>query len=71
MAKSYRVHEFAELAGVTVKALHHYDRLGLLKPARTQAGYRAYKTVHLARLEQIVALKSLGIPLKQIRTILE
>jgi MerR family transcriptional regulator, thiopeptide resistance regulator len=71
MAKSYRVHEFAELAGVTVKALHHYDRLGLLKPARTPAGYRAYNAVHLARLEQIVALKSLGIPLKQIRTILE
>ena len=71
MAKSYRVHEFAELAGVTVKALHHYDRLGLLKPARTRAGYRAYTTAHLARLEQIIALKSLGIPLKQIRTVLE
>ena len=31
----YRVHEFAELPGVTVKTLHHYDRLGLLKPTRT------------------------------------
>jgi len=38
----YRVHEFAELAGVTVKAVHHYDRLGLLKPARNEAGYRLY-----------------------------
>jgi len=71
MAKSYRVHEFAELAGVTVKTLHHYDRLGLLKPARTRAGYRVYTTVHLARLEQIIALKSLAIPLKQVRTILD
>jgi DNA-binding transcriptional MerR regulator len=69
--KSYRVHEFADLAGVTVKALHHYDRLGLLKPARTRAGYRAYTAAHLARLEQIIALKSLGIPLKQIRSILD
>ena len=71
MAKSYRVHEFAELAGVTVKTLHHYDRLGLLKPARTRAGYRAYTTAHLARLEQIIALKSLDIPLRQIRAVLD
>ena len=71
MAESYRVHEFAELAGVTVKTLHHYDRLGLLKPARTRAGYRVYTTTHLARLEQIITLKSLGIPLKQIRAILD
>ena len=39
MKRLYRVHEFVELAGVTVKALHHYDRLGLLKPGRTDAGY--------------------------------
>jgi MerR family transcriptional regulator, thiopeptide resistance regulator len=68
---SYRVREFAELAGVTVKALHHYDRLGLLKPARTEAGYRVYSLADLPRLEQIVALRFLGIPLKQIRTLLE
>ena len=33
-AKMYQVHEFAEMAGVTVRTLHHYDRLGLLKPGR-------------------------------------
>src|SRR4030095_9562543 len=71
MAKSYRVHEFAELAGVTVKALHHYDRLGLLKPARSRNGYRVYTVSHLARLEQIIALKALGISLKQMRSILD
>jgi len=70
-ARTYRVHEFAELAGVTVKALHHYDRLGLLKPARTRNGYRLYSIAHLARLEQIIALKALGIPLKQMRSILD
>jgi MerR family transcriptional regulator, thiopeptide resistance regulator len=65
------IHEFAELAGVTVKALHHYDRLGLLKPARTCTGYRIYTGRDLERLEQIVALKFLGLPLKQIKTLLD
>jgi len=65
--KLYHVQEFGELAGVTVRALHHYDRLGLLKPRRTEAGYRLYSLGDLERLEQIVALKFLGIPLKQIR----
>lgn len=59
------------LAGVTVKALHHYDRLGLLRPARTKGGYRVYSAADLGRLEQIVALRFLGIPLKRIRTLLD
>jgi DNA-binding transcriptional MerR regulator len=67
----YRVQEFAQLAGVTVRALHHYDRLGLLKPSRTEAGYRLYSDRDLERLEQVVALKFIGIPLKQIRGLLE
>ncbi len=67
MAKTFRVRQFAELAGVTVKALRHYDRLGLLRPVRNEAGYRLYQLADLARLQQIVALKSLGLPLKQIR----
>jgi MerR family transcriptional regulator, thiopeptide resistance regulator len=67
----YKVQEFAELAGVTVRALHHYDRLGLLKPGgRTQSGYRLYNDGDLARLEQIVVLKFLGLPLKEIRELL-
>ena len=65
------VQEFAKLAGVTVRALHHYDRLGLLRPRRTASGYRVYAAADLERLEQIVALKFLGIPLKQIRTMLD
>lgn len=68
--KLHRTHEFATLAGVTVRTLHHYDRLGLLKPKRNGAGYRLYAAGDLARLEQIVALKFLGLPLKQIRTLL-
>jgi DNA-binding transcriptional MerR regulator len=71
LSRFYQVHEFAELAGVTVKALHHYERLGLLKPGRTGVGYRMYVERDLERLEQIIALKFLGLPLKQIKTVLD
>lgn len=67
----YRIQAFAELAGVTVRALHHYDRLALLKPKRTAAGYRLYGASDLERLEQIVALKFLGLPLSQIKAVLD
>lgn len=68
----YQASEFARLAGVTVRTLHHYDRVGLLKPSgRTAAGYRLYGERDFARLEQIVMLKFLGLPLKQIKSILE
>jgi MerR family transcriptional regulator, thiopeptide resistance regulator len=66
-----KAQEFAAMAGVTVRALHHYDRLGLLRPGRSPAGYRIYRAGDLARLEQIVALQFLGLPLKQIRELLE
>ena len=56
MERSYRVAEFAEMAGVTVRALHHYDRLGLLKPRRTRSGYRLYSPRDIERLEQIGAI---------------
>jgi len=67
----YRAHQFAELAGITVRTLHHYDRLGLLKPKRrTAAGYRLYEDRDLERLEQVVALKYLGMSLRQILSLL-
>lgn len=67
----YKVSEFAEKAGVTVRALHHYDRLGLLRPSgRTRAGYRLYGERDLARLQQIVTLKFIGLPLKEIKYLL-
>jgi DNA-binding transcriptional MerR regulator len=67
----YRTQQFAELAGVTVRTLHHYDRLGLLKPRRrTEAGYRLYEDRDLERLEQIVALKFLGLSLAEIGRLL-
>jgi DNA-binding transcriptional MerR regulator/uncharacterized damage-inducible protein DinB len=71
MAKQYQIQEFAELAGVTVKALHHYDRVGLLTPGRTTSGYRVYGERDLQTLEQIIALKFLGLPLKDIGKVLK
>jgi MerR family transcriptional regulator, thiopeptide resistance regulator len=69
--KRYRAKEFAKLAGVTVRTLHLYDRLGLLRAQRTHNGYRAYRDSDLERLEQIVALKFIGLPLKQIKRLLD
>src|SRR6516164_8735479 len=71
MGKLCRVQEFAKLAGITSKALRHYERVGLLKPARSNSGYRLYSERDLNRLEQIVALRFLGLPLRDIRTALE
>lgn len=68
----YKVSEFAEKAGVTIRTLHHYDRLGLLKPSgRTEAGYRLYTERDLARLQQIITLKFIGLPLSEIQALLD
>ena len=67
----YQTAEFAKHAGVTVRTLHHYDRVGLLKPsARTAKGFRLYGERDFARLQQIVTLKFIGFSLKQIKSIL-
>lgn len=62
------VKEVAELSGVSVRTLHHYDAIGLLGPAgRTEAGYRLYGDAELARLQQILLLRELGFSLADIR----
>lgn len=69
--KLFQAREFAAVTGVTVRTLHHYDRIGLLKPGRyTRAGYRLYSESDIGRLEQIVALKFIGFSLKEIKDIL-
>ena len=68
---TFRIQEFAKLAGVTVRALHHYDRLGLLSPPhRSAAGYRLYSHEDLGRLERILVLRYLGLPLREIAALL-
>ena len=57
--------------GVSVKALRVYEREGLLKPARTVAGWRIYRQGELERLSVILALKQLGLPLKRIGELLK
>jgi DNA-binding transcriptional MerR regulator len=56
--------------GLTTKALRVYEREGLLKPARTAAGWRVYGPEHFVRLHLIVVLRDLGLPLKAVRTLL-
>ena len=66
------VHEVSELTGVSVRALHHYDELGLLKPAAvTEAGYRLYDESSLVRLQSILLFRELQFPLKDIGAILD
>ncbi|MEV8510320.1 MerR family transcriptional regulator [Actinoplanes sp. NPDC051475] len=66
--REWRVGELARATGVTVRALHHYDRLGLLVPsARTAAGHRCYTGDDVRRLHVILALRSFGLSLAQIR----
>jgi MerR family transcriptional regulator, thiopeptide resistance regulator len=70
MARAYTIRQFAGIAGVSVRTLHHYDRIGLPSPERSVSGYRTYHEHDLEVLEQIVALRFIGIPLKQIKTLL-
>ena len=67
----WKIQQVADLTGVTVRALRHYDKLGLLPPARvTQAGYRLYGPAELDRLQQILFFRELEFPLAEIKAIL-
>lgn len=66
------VHEVSSLAGVSIRTLQYYDRIGLLHPTgRTEAGYRLYDDTDLERLQHILLFRELEFPLKDIRDILE
>ncbi len=66
------VREVSKLTGVSVRALHHYDAIGLLKPARvTDAGYRLYDENALERLHMILIYRELGLSLQEIGAILD
>ena len=72
MTKTYSVNQLARLAGVTVRTLHHYDDIGLLKPAFTgENRYRYYCEEELLRLQQILILRELDMPLAEIGAILD
>jgi len=66
------VHEVADISGVSVRTLHHYDAIGLLKPTRiTEAGYRLYDDAALARLQSVLLFRELQFPLREIGAILD
>ena len=66
------VHEVSRLAGVSIRTLQYYDKIGLLHPAGyTDAGYRLYDDTELERLQHILLFRELEFPLKDIRAILD
>jgi MerR family transcriptional regulator, thiopeptide resistance regulator len=71
-AQTWKVGALAQLTGVTVRALHHYDHLGLLTPSRhTEAGHRLYTSDDVARLYRISSLRRLGFSLEHIAQVLD
>jgi len=68
----YTVGELARRTGVTVRLLHHYDEIGLVRPsARTPAGYRLYEDGDVLRLQQVLFFRELGFPLDEIADVLD
>jgi len=68
----WTVGQVAALAGVSVRTLHHYDEIGLLRPSgRTHGGYRTYSVADLERLAQVVAYRELGFSLEQVAAVLD
>lgn len=65
------VHEVSKLAGVSIRTLQYYDKIGLLHPTGyTDAGYRLYDDADLERLQQILLFRKLEFPLKDIKAII-
>lgn len=68
----FTVARLAELAGVSVRTLHHYDQVGLLVPnRRSDAGYRMYGVRELARLREVLVWRRLGLPLAEVAQLLD
>ncbi len=70
--RSWKIGDLARRTKLTVRTLHHYDALGLLRPsARTEGGHRVYTARDVARLQQIVSLRHMGFPLAEIGRLLK
>ncbi|WP_433192786.1 MerR family transcriptional regulator [Nocardia sp. CA-107356] len=62
----------ASRVGVTIRALHHWDAIGLVRPSdRTDAGYRLYTAADLARIQRVLTYRELGVPLDDIKSLLD
>ncbi|HEL2291345.1 TPA: MerR family transcriptional regulator [Streptococcus suis] len=72
MNENWTVKQVSQLTGLTVRTLHHYDQIGLLKPAFVaENGYRYYNQENLARLQEILLFRELDLPLKDIQQLLD
>src|SRR5438270_4919129 len=70
--EALKVGELARRTGLTVRTLHHYDEIGLLKPSlHTGAGHRLYTAGDVARLQQVLSLRQLGFSLEEVRACLD
>ncbi|MDQ6777935.1 MAG: DUF151 domain-containing protein [Actinomycetota bacterium] len=69
--RTWRVGELARATGLTTRALHHYDGIGLLVPGRTEAGHRVYSRAEVERLYRILALRGVGMALEEIGAVLD
>lgn len=70
--RTWKVGELAQDTGLTVRTLHHYDRIGLLSPSRrSPAGHRLYAGADIVRLQQIMSLKYLGFSLDEIGALID
>src|SRR5207248_10802127 len=71
-SEALKVGELARRTGLTIRTLHHYDEIGLLKPSlHTEAGHRLYTAGDVARLQQVLSLRQLGFGLEEIRACLD
>lgn len=71
-SEALKVGELASRTGLTIRALHHYDEIGLLKPSlHTESGYRLYTAADVVRLQQVLSLRQLGFSLDEIRDCLD
>jgi DNA-binding transcriptional MerR regulator len=69
---NWKVGELAKRTGITVRALHHYDQIGLISPSRySDTGHRLYSEADIAKLQQIMSLKDLGFALEEIKALIE
>src|SRR5438874_168326 len=70
--QALKVGELARRTGLTIRTLHHYDEIGLVKPSlHTEAGHRLYTAADVARLQQVLSLRQLGFALEEIKDCLD
>ena len=71
LERTWKVGELARATGLTIRALHHYDEIGLLVPDRTDGGHRVYSGADVERLYRVLALRGVGMALDEIAAVLD